>query len=401
MIIGGGAAGMLCAGFATRRGLDVTVLDRNARPARKVLITGKGRCNVTNDCSPDDFIRQVRSNPRFLYSAINAFSPADAMALFERLGVPLKTERGNRVFPISDKAMDIVDALIRFAQDAHMRQKERAVAVLTENGIVTGVKLESGETLAADRVLIATGGVTYPLTGSSGDGYRLAKQLGHTIIPPRASLTAIVTTEPWCAELMGLSLRNVTLSLRDANGKTVYSELGEMLFTHFGVSGPLVLSASSYMAGAVNSYRLAIDLKPALSVQQLDARILRDFEEQKNKDFTNALGGLLPRGMIPVMVRLSGIAAETKVHSITKEQRAALVALFKGFPLTPKKLAPIDEAIVTAGGVSIKEINPKTMESKLVNGLFFAGEVLDVDAVTGGYNLQIAYSTAYLAAENL
>ncbi|MEM1485934.1 NAD(P)/FAD-dependent oxidoreductase [Oscillospiraceae bacterium PP1C4] len=403
ILIGAGAAGLTCAGFAAQRGLKVTVLDKNARPARKVLITGKGRCNVTNNCPPDDFIKNVRTNPRFLYSAIHAFSPDDAMALFEGLGVPLKTERGNRVFPISDKAMDIVDALVRFAKNegARLVQQERVTAVLCQDGAVSGVKLESGETLPADAVVIATGGLSYPLTGSNGDGYRLAKTLGHTVVPQRPSLVPIVTAEPWCTDMMGLSLKNVTLTIKDGKNKVVFSELGEMLFTHFGVSGPLVLSASSYMTGEINNYRLTIDMKPGLDEHQLDARLLRDFDEYKNRDFGNSLDQLLPSKMIPVMVRLSGIPADTKVNSITREQRKQLASLIKALPLTPKKFGPIEEAIITSGGVSVKEINPKTMESKLINGLFFAGEVIDVDAFTGGFNLQIAYSTAYLAAQNV
>lgn len=403
VIIGGGAAGLLCAGFAAEGKGEITVIDKNARPARKVLITGKGRCNVTNHCTPDEFIKNVRTNARFLYSALHAFTPQDAIALFEGLGVALKTERGSRVFPISDQASDIVDAMTRFAKrgGARLMQRERAVAVLMQDGVVSGVKLESGAILPADAAVIATGGRSYPLTGSNGDGYRLAEQLGHTVIPQRPSLVPVVTEESWCADMMGLSLKNVILTLKNAKGKIVFSELGEMLFTHFGVSGPLVLSASSYMTDAPPSYRLTIDMKPALDMQQLDARILRDFAEFKNRDFCNALDRLLPKKMIPVMVELSGIPPQTKVNEITREQRRRLVELIKAIPLTPRKFGNIEEAIITAGGVSVKEINPKTMESKLVRGLYFAGEVIDVDAFTGGYNLQIAYSTAYLAAKSL
>lgn len=403
VIVGGGAAGLLCAGFAGNRGLAVTVADKNARPARKVLITGKGRCNVTNDCAPDEMIRQVRTNGRFLFSAFSAFAPADAMALFERLGVPLKTERGRRVFPVSDQASDIADAMIRFAKDGGARflQKERVTEVLTREGAVTGVLLESGKTLRAQGVVIATGGRSYPLTGSNGDGYELAARLGHEIIPQRPSLVPIVTREKWCAELMGLSLKNVTLTLTDGREKQVYSELGEMLFTHFGVSGPLVLSASAYMKDGPAAYRMTVNLKPALTKEQLDGRILRDFGEFCNRDLGNALDKLLPQKLIPVVIRLSGIPPETKVHSVTKEQRGRLAELLQALPLTPKAFGSLDEAVITAGGVSVKQVDPRTMESKLVKGLFFAGEVLDVDAFTGGYNLQIAYSTAYLAAEAL
>lgn len=403
VIIGGGAAGLFCAGLAAQRGLDVTVLDKNAKPARKLLITGKGRCNVTNNCTPEDFLQNVRTNPRFLYSAIHAFSPADTMRFFEERGVPLKTERGSRVFPVSDKAAEIVDAFTAFAKQsgAKIVSKTQAVAISCENGAVTGVVCENLQKFDADAVVIATGGASYPLTGSNGDGYRLAAQLGHAVMPPRPSLVPVVTAEPWCAEMMGLSLKNVTLTLKNAKNKVVYQELGEMLFTHFGVSGPLVLSASSYMAEPPQTYRMSIDMKPALEHEQLDARILRDFEEQKNKDFANALDALLPRKMIPVIVRLSGIPADTKVNSVTREQRRNLVSLMKALPLTPVRFRPIEEAIITSGGVSVKEISPKTMESKLINGLFFAGEVIDVDAFTGGFNLQIAFATAFLAAQSL
>lgn len=403
VIIGGGAAGLFCAGLAAQRGLDVTVIDKNAKPARKLLITGKGRCNVTNNCTPDEVLEHVRTNPRFLYSAIRAFSPSDTMRFFEKQGVELKTERGNRVFPVSDKASDIVDALREFAKRAGVKivSKTQAVAVGCENGAVSKVLCGEGLGFDADAVVIATGGASYPLTGSNGDGYKLAKQLGHTIIPPRPSLIPIITAEPWCSEMMGLSLKNVTLTVKNGKNKTIFHELGEMLFTHFGVSGPLVLSASSYMTESVKTYRMTIDMKPALDLAQLDARILRDFEEQKNKDFANSLGALLPRKMIPIVIRLSGIPAETKVNSVTREQRRRLAALIKELPLTPVKFRPIDEAIITAGGVAVKEISPKTMESKLIKGLYFAGEILDVDAFTGGFNLQIAFATAYLAAQNL
>ncbi len=403
VIIGGGAAGLFCAGLAAQRGLDVTVLDKNAKPARKLLITGKGRCNVTNNCTPEDFLQNVRTNPRFLYSAIHAFAPADTMRFFEERGVPLKTERGSRVFPVSDKAVEIVDTLTAFAKQSGVKivPKTRAAAVSCENGAVTGVVCEDRQKFDAAAVVIATGGASYPLTGSNGDGYRLAAQLGHSVIPSRPSLVPVVTAEPWCAEMMGLSLKNVTLTLKNANNKVVYQELGEMLFTHFGISGPLVLSASSYMTEPPQTYRMSIDMKPALEPDQLDARILRDFEEQKNKDFANSLDALLPRKMIPVVVRLSGIPADTKVNSVTREQRRKLVSLIKALPLTPIRFRPIEEAIITSGGVSVKEISPKTMESKLINGLFFAGEVIDVDAFTGGFNLQIAFATAFLAAQSL
>lgn len=398
IVIGAGAAGLCCAGFIARARAEVLVLERGPRPARKVLVTGKGRCNVTNNCTPDVFLKNVRTNSRFLYSASSAFPPEDTMRLFESLGVPLKTERGNRVFPVSDRAADIADALIRFAGKGRIRTDARVSEILAEGGAVRGVRLESGETCMADAVVLATGGMSYPGTGSTGDGYRMAERLGHTIIPPRAALVPIATREKWCAELMGLSLKNVTLTLKNTAGKAVFSGMGEMLFTHFGVSGPLVLSASSYMKDAPCAYRMEIDLKPALDMQQLDARLLRDFAENKNRDFANALDRLLPRRLIPVAVRLSGIAPETKVHSVTQAQRRAFAALLKALPVTPKAFAPIEQAVITSGGVSVREISPKTMESKLISGLYPIGEVVDVDAFTGGFNLQIAFSTAFLAA---
>ena len=401
LVIGAGAAGLVCAGTAACAGQSVLLVEKMERPARKLMITGKGRCNVTNNCTREELIASVRTNPRFLYSAFSAFSAQDTMALLERLGIPLKTERGGRVFPKSDRAVDVVDALVRFAKDvgAVLRQG-RCVRLLLEEGSVTGVELEGGERLYAKRVVLATGGKSYPLTGSDGDGYGLARQAGHTVTPLRASLIPIATREDWCKEAMGLSLRNVTLSLvHMPTGKTVYREIGEMLFTHFGVSGPLVLSASAHMQKEILQYALYIDLKPGLSAEQLDARLLRDFAENMNRDFFNSLGELLPRKLIPVVVKLSGIDGKTKVHDITREQRQRLGALIKALPLTPKVFRPIEEAVITAGGVSVKEVNPRTMESKLVKGLYFAGEILDVDAYTGGFNLQIAFSTAVLAAQ--
>ncbi len=400
LIVGGGAAGLLCGGFAARQGLAVTILEKMERPGRKLLITGKGRCNLTNNCTQEEFLAAVRTNPKFLYSAAHAFPPQKTMELFTQLDVPLKTERGGRVFPVSDRSMDIVDAMVSYCRSGGVKLVHgQAVKLLIQEGQVTGVVDADHNHHHAKKVVLATGGKSYPLTGSTGDGYYLASQAGHTIIPPRASLIPIETQQNWCREVMGLSLKNVTLTVtRQGKKKPVYQELGEMLFTHFGVSGPLVLSASAHMSGPLDQYALYIDLKPALSHQQLDARVLRDFEEQKNKDFLNALGGLLPRKLIPVLVELSDIPAQTKVHQITKTQRLDLVELLKKLPLTPERFRPIKEAVITAGGVKVGEVNPRTMESKLVKGLFFAGELLDLDAYTGGYNLQIAFSTAYLAA---
>lgn len=400
IVIGAGAAGLMAAGTAAAQGKKTLVLERNDRPAKKVLITGKGRCNVTNNCTQDHFISQVKTNGRFLYSAIAAFSPQDAMAFFERLGLALKTERGNRVFPVSDRSADVAAALIRYAkeQGAHL-ETARVKELILENGAVKGVTTHEGKTYYAPSVIVATGGLSYPGTGSTGDGYRFAMQAGHTIMPTEPALIPIVTNEDWCKRAMGLSLKNVTLSVVDVKrDKTVFSELGEMLFTHFGISGPLVLSASSVMDSAcLADYRLNIDLKPALSSEQLDKRIQRDFLENLNKDFSNSLGALLPKKLIPVIVYLSGIAPDEKVNQITKEQRARLVQTIKTLTVTPRTFRPIEEAIVTSGGVKVAEINPKTMESKLCSGLYFAGEVIDVDAYTGGYNLQIAFSTGYLA----
>ena len=403
VVIGAGAAGMLCAGTAAEEGLSVLLLEKNHKVGRKLLITGKGRCNVTNNCDEDSFLKAVRRNPRFLYSAINRFSTADTMAFFEGLGVPLKTERGNRVFPVSDRAADIVDALYRYVKrsGAELREGEAKKLLLDETG-VRGVICKDGSEIYARRVAVATGGVSYPQTGSTGDGYRFAKQAGHTVVPAVPSLVPIVTREDYCREMMGLSLRNVTLTVRRAGKKKpVFSELGEMLFTHFGVSGPLVLSASSHMTGDLGEYSMEIDLKPGLTVQQLDARLLRDFEKFINKDFSNALDELLPRKLIPVAVRLSGIAPDTKVNQITREEREKLISVIKAFPVTPVRFRPVEEAIVTSGGVKVSEVDPHTMESRLVPGLYFIGEVLDLDALTGGFNLQVAWATGAAAGRSM
>ncbi len=402
VVIGAGAAGLMAAGQAARRGRSVLMIDKNDRPARKVMITGKGRCNVTNDCDNETFLKNIRSNPRFLYSAIAGFSTADTMEFFENLGVRLKTERGNRVFPVSDRAADIVDALSTFAKSAGARyQKGRVEKILSGTEGVEAVVLAEGETIACTDVIVATGGESYPGTGSTGDGYRLARMLGHEVTRIRPSLIPIETEDSFCKEMQGLSLRNVTLTVTKGK-KKMFSELGEMLFTHFGVSGPLVLSASSHMDDEImGEYVLHIDLKPGLSPEQLDARLLRDFEKYKNKDFLNALGDLLPRKMIPVMVRRSGIEGTSKVHQITRQQRRNLVERVKDFTIIPKAFRPINEAIVTAGGVSVKQVDPKTMESKLCRGLYFAGEVLDLDAYTGGFNLQIAFSTGFAAGTHV
>ena len=400
LIVGGGAAGCMAAGAAGRQGHTVTVIERNPRPARKVMITGKGRCNVTNNCDIDTFIKNVPDNGRFLYSAINAFTPQDTMALLEEMGVPLKTERGNRVFPVSDKAVDIVDGLVKYAKGGGARFiGGRVTELVISDGVCTGVKLEDGTSLAADRVIVATGGCSYPGTGSTGDGYALARQAGHTVVDPRPSLVALESPDLFCPDMQGLSLKNCGLQVKDnEKNKVIYSDLGEMLFTHFGVSGPMVLSASAHMRQmAPGRYTLWIDWKPGLTPEQLDARILRDFAERCNMDLANALGKLLPRLLIPVMLEQVQIKPVKKCNAVTREERQRLVAGIKDMPVQISGFRPLAEAIVTAGGVSVKEINAKTMESKLVPGLYFAGEVLDVDAYTGGFNLQIAFSTGMAA----
>ncbi len=392
-VIGGGAAGLMAAGTAHENGAAVTLFEKNSKMGRKIAITGKGRCNVTNNCTENEFLSNVVTNPRFLYSAIYAFSPADTMSFFDVRGVKLKTERGNRVFPVSDKAYDIVDALGSYASRCKIVH-DAVTDIAIEDGAVRGVYVKD-KFYPFDAVIICTGGASYPLTGSTGDGYEFAKRAGHTITEPRGALVPIETDDRY--ELAGLSLKNVALNV-SLGGKSVYSELGEMLFTHFGVSGPLVLTASSLMKHSpLSDYSMSIDLKPALSEDVLDKRILSDFEKYKNKNFANALGDLLPIRLIPLVIGMSKIDEFKKVYAITKEERKRLCAVIKAFPLSPVSTRPIEEAIITSGGVSVKEINPKTMESKLISGLYFAGEVIDVDAFTGGFNLQIAFSTGRCA----
>lgn len=383
---------------AARLGKSVIVFEKNERLGRKLRITGKGRCNVTNNSSVEVHLNNIPVNSRFLYSSFAGFDSADVMNFFEELGVPLKTERGNRVFPVSDKADDIADALAYEMKNLGVKIiNKRVSALIIEENVCCGVIVGKEEFRSAS-TLIACGGKSYPNTGSTGDGYTLAESAGHTITELKPSLVPLKSPDKYCAEMMGLSLRNVTLKLYDGK-KLIFSELGEMLFTHFGVSGPLVLSASSHIRDMTpNRYYLEIDLKPALSPEQLDARIQRDFAENLNRDFINGIRKLLPAKLIPVAVKLSGISPETKINSITKEQRHKFGELIKNFPVRISGFRPIDEAIITSGGVSVKEINPRTMESKLVPGLFFAGEVIDTDAYTGGFNLQIAFSTAYSAA---
>lgn len=395
-VIGAGAAGLIAAGTAASLGADVLLFETNPKVGRKIYITGKGRCNVTNNCETSNILANIPVNPRFLYSALGNFNAQDTMNFFESLGVPLKTERGNRVFPISDKASDIVDALFSYVKKQGVKIVFHTVNDVLEhqNGFL--IKTDDKQ-FTVDRVIIATGGASYPATGSTGDGYRFAKNFSHSIVSPRPSLVPLVEKGDTCQKLMGLSLKNVRLTALE-NNKKIFEDFGEMLFTHFGVSGPLVLSASAHMRHfGSKDYKILIDLKPALDDKTLDKRLLNDFEKYKNSDFINALGELLPRKLIPVIIELAGINPHTKVHSITKAQRASLSKLIKAFPVEISGARPISEAIVTTGGVNVKEINPKTMQSKKKTGLYFAGEVIDVDAYTGGFNLQIAWSTGRLA----
>lgn len=401
IVIGAGAAGMFAAITSATEGYRTAVIEPNEKVGRKLAITGKGRCNVTNNCDADTVMKNVPRNPRFLYSALSMLSPADVIDFFEGEGVKLKTERGNRVFPVSDKAYDIVDALFfRMKREGVSLIRAKALEITEENGCVNGVKTDKG-VFTAFKVILATGGMSYPVTGSTGDGYRMAEKLGHTIAPLKPSLVPIETEED-CSQMMGLSLKNAVLSVRDNNkNKIVFKELGEMLFTHFGVSGPLVLSASSRMDDITeNRYTLLIDLKPALSEEQLDSRVQRDFLERKNMQLANALRKLLPEKIIAPLLNKCGIDPEKQCNSVTREERTALVRAVKAFSLTPTGYRPISEAIITDGGISVKEINPKTMESKIISGLHFAGEIIDVTGFTGGFNLQIAFSTGYAAAHN-
>ena len=397
VVAGGGPAGMMCAYQAAARGVKTVLLDPNDKLGRKLRITGKGRCNLTNACDVKTVMANIPGDGRFLYSALNRFSPSDTMAFFESNGLPLKTERGNRVFPQSDNANDVAATMADLCRKEGVTvRRTEARQIIAENGAVTGVVTGQG-VIPCRAAAVCTGGLSYPLTGSTGAGYRFAEECGHTVTPRRPSLVPLESEDAYCAEMQGFSLKNVTLSAFE-NNKLIYKELGEMLFTHFGVSGPLVLSASAHM-GKMGSapYRLEIDLKPGLDEKKLDARLLRDFEKYANREYKNALGDLLGGRMIPVVIRLSGIPEDTRVNNITREQRMKLLHVLKAFPVSVSGFRPIDEAIVTAGGVSTKEINPRTMESKLIQGLYFAGEVLDLDAYTGGFNLQIAWSTGFVA----
>lgn len=395
IVIGGGPAGMFAAITAAEQGKKVLLLEKNHRLGKKLLITGKGRCNVTNHCTGQEVLQNTPRNGRFLFSAMAAFPPEKTYAFFESHGCPLKVERGNRVFPVSDCAQSVLDCLQDELRRLHVTvSEERVTEILTAEGRVTGVRTDRGSH-EAGWVILATGGVSYPATGSTGDGYRMAEVLGHTIVPQEGSLVPLEAEED-CKQMQGLSLRNVGVKLLGAKGKVLYQDFGELLFTHFGVSGPTVLSASCHMKG--EGCRLLLDLKPALDEAKLDARILRDLEMYQNRAMENALTDLLPRSMIPVVLRRLEIAPDMQANSLTKQKRRALVELLKAFPVEILGKRPVSEAIITSGGVKVSEINPKTMESKLVPGLYFAGEIIDCDAYTGGFNLQIAWATAYAAA---
>lgn len=404
IVIGGGAAGMIAAFSAATSGACVELFEKNEKLGKKVYITGKGRCNVTNDCEPEDFFQNVVSNPKFLYSAYYTFDCSRVMQVIEEHGCPLKVERGNRVFPVSDHSSDIIKAMKTALERSGVKVSyNRTIkSLMISEGQVRGVITQDGKQHLADAVIVATGGISYASTGSTGDGYQFARDCGHSIIETKPALVPLTIKEKWPLSLQGLALKNVSVIL--CNGKKkIYEGFGEMLFTHFGISGPLILSASSYYAKKYygKEVELYIDLKPALTEEQLDKRLLRDFEERQNKQFKNAIDGLLPSKLIPIMIQLSGIEPTKYVHDITREERLALVSLIKKLPLTVTGTREYNEAIITQGGVCVKEINPSTMESKLIKNLYFAGEVLDIDALTGGFNLQVAWATGYLAGQSV
>ena len=395
IVIGGGPAGMLAAITAAKNGQKVLLLEKNDRLGKKLLITGKGRCNVTNHCSGQEVLQNTPRNGRFLYSAMEAYPPERIMAFLEENGCPLKTERGNRVFPVTDKSSSVLDCLKQQLRSVGVTVKTACVRqILTQERIITGVKTQNEE-ICASWVILATGGMSYPATGSTGDGYAMAEALGHTIMKPEGSLVPLETEGSDCPDMQGLSLRNVSVKLLNAKGKMLYKDFGELLFTHFGVSGPTVLSASAHLQG--EGCKLLIDLKPALEAEKLNDRLLRDLEQYRNRTMENALTDLLPRSMIPVILRKADIDPQLQANSLKKEQRRKLVELLKAFPVMITGKRPVEEAIITSGGIKVSEVDPKTMQSKKVPGLYFAGEILDCDAYTGGFNLQIAWATAYAA----
>ncbi len=403
IVIGGGAAGMFAAIGAAEAGHEVTVLEQNEKLGKKIYITGKGRCNLTNACETQEIFESIPRNGKFLYSAIYTYDNFRVIDFFETHGMATKTERGNRVFPVSDHASDVIGALQKSLQRLGVRVclHTKAEEILTQGEAVSGVRTQK-QIFAADAVILATGGISYPSTGSTGDGYRFARKLGHQVEELSPSLVPMMVKEEYCMQMQGLSLRNVAVKIK-RDTKILYEGFGEMLFTHFGVSGPLILSASSVVNDEIQrgELQMEVDLKPALTEEQLDARILRDFEENKNRQFKNAVQKLLPSKMIPVVIQLSGISPEKKINEITKQERKRLLEVVKHFPMTLTGLRDFKEAIITRGGVNVKEVDPSTMESKIVKGLYFAGEVLDVDAYTGGFNLQIAWSTGYLAGSSI
>lgn len=398
IVVGGGASGMMAAGTASYYGANVTLLEKNNRTGRKILVTGKGRCNITNNCDRDTFIQNVPTNPRFLYSAISNFDSGDTISFFNELGLETKTERGNRVFPVSDRAMDVADALYLFVRSNGVKVIESTVkSLITQDDKVIGVVDSIGREFFADSVIIATGGMSYPGTGSTGDGYALARSVGHTVTKLKPSLVGLVSSDSFCSELQGLSLKNVALTAYE-NNKVIYKDFGEMVFTHRGVSGPVVLSASAHMRDFdKKTYSISFDLKPALTEEKLDLRLQREFTNHKNNQINNSLKELLPKKLIPVILKRWGIEDTKRCNSITREERKVFLDLLKNFTVNISSLGSISEAIITSGGISTKEIKPKTMESKLISNLFFCGEVIDVDAYTGGFNLQIAFSTGRLA----
>ena len=399
IVIGGGPAGMFSAITAAQNGNSVLLIERNERLGKKLLITGKGRCNVTNHCSAREVLENTPRNGRFLYSAMENFPPERVYAFFEENGCALKTERGNRVFPVSDKSQSVLDCLLRQMRKYHISiQTGRVSRILTHNGTVCGVRTKEKD-YQAHTVILAAGGLSYPATGSTGDGYEMARELGHTVVEPEGSLVPLETAGTDCQDMQGLSLRNVAVKLLDQKGKILYKDFGELLFTHFGISGPTALSASAHLKG--QGCKLLIDLKPALELQKLQERIMRDLDQYRNRSMENALTDLLPRSMIPVVLRKLNISPQLQANSLKKEQRRALSELLKGFPVEITGKRPVAEAIITSGGIKVSEIDPKTMESKLVPGLFFAGEVIDCDAYTGGFNLQIAWATAFAAGSNV
>ena len=404
IVIGAGAAGLMAAGRAAQRGHEVHLYEKNNRIGKKILITGKGRCNVTNDSDVEGLLENIPGNPYFLYSAFYQLDSFGLQEFFRELGLELKVERGKRVFPVSDRSLDVVLALEKYVKrhQVKLHLESPVEGLLTEADSVVGIRLKNGREERADGVIVATGGLSYPGTGSTGDGYRFAKAAGHHVTKLYPSLVPLKTAEPWCQELMGLSLKNISITIQNQKGKKVYSDFGEMLFTHFGVSGPVILSASRHILLTIEEgYRLLIDLKPAMDEKKLDTRLLRDFEKYANKDFANALDDLLPQKLIPVIIRLAEIDPRKKVNSVTREERKRLVNLLKALPLTITGTRGYQEAVVTCGGIVVDEIDPATMESKFVKHLHFAGEVLDVDAYTGGFNLQIAFSTGFAAGDHI